>query len=175
MWRLRPAEARDVGARKRVGGAPAQGPPLRELPAGMVRALRQNDPAHRFIIAEVEGRPIALGQITVCGGDGEVALVVADEWQRRGVGVGLFARLVEEASRSGLRELRLETQMGNRGMRALARSGGFELRRHPADAALLLGRLQLAPLVSPAPGQRAHGARVRAAALFRALMPGLSS
>lgn len=181
MWRLRPAEAQDVDALHRFVGDLALATrvqrffaPLRELPAEMVRALRQNDPAHQFVIAEFEGKPIALGQLAVCGGHGEVALVVADEWQQRGVGVRLLARLVEVASRSGLRELRLETQIGNRGMRALARSVGFELRRHPADAVLLLGRLQLASRALPPPELRAPGARglgSRAAALWRVPLP----
>ena len=60
------------------------------------------------------------------------------------MGAGLLTRLMDEAARRGLREVLLETLAGNRGMRALARRGGFELQRHPGDPDLLLGRRQLA-------------------------------
>lgn len=151
MWHLRTAQAKDIDALQRFVGSLSLATrvqrffvPLRELPGELVRALRQADPAHRFFIAEAEGEPIGLGQLAVSGEQGEVALVVADAWQNRGVGARLLARLLDEAARRGLREVLLETLAGNRGMRALARRGGFELQRHPGDPDLLLGRRQLA-------------------------------
>ena len=151
MWHLRTAQAKDIDALQRFVGNLSLATrvqrffvPLRELPGELVRALRQADPAHRFFVAEAEGEPIGLGQLAMNGEQGEVALVVADAWQSRGVGAGLLARLLDEAARRGLREVLLETLAGNRGMRALARRGGFELQRHPGDPDLLLGRRQLA-------------------------------
>jgi N-acetylglutamate synthase-like GNAT family acetyltransferase len=151
MWRLRSAHANDVEALQRFVGdlSPATRVqrffvPLRELPVDLVRALRQDDPAHRFVIAETGAEPIALGQLAVSGEQGEIALVVADAWQGNGVGSRLLARLLDEASLRGLREVVMELLIGNRGMRALARRGGFELQRHPGDPDLLFGRRRLA-------------------------------
>ena len=150
MWHLRTAQGKDVDALQRFVGSLSLATrvqrffaPLRELPGELVRALRQADPAHCFVIAEADGEPIGLGQLALRGEQGEVALVVADAWQSRGVGARLLAQLLAEASRHGLREVMLETLAGNRGMRALAHRGGFDLQRHPGDPELLLGRRQL--------------------------------
>ena len=152
MWTIRAAEPSDLDALQRFVGALSLASrvqrffiPLRELPATVAGALVQRDPAHRFVVAEHAGAPIGLGQFVVLddGRRAEVALVVADGWQRRGVGSGLLARLRADAQRRGLRELVLETLAANRGMRALARRAGFQLHLHPDDAALLVGRRAL--------------------------------
>ena len=149
--RLRPAHAGDVEALQRFVGRLSLASrvqrffvPLRELPAEQVRALRQADPAQRFVIAEADAEPIALGQLAVQGEQGEIALVVADAWQGGGVGSRLLGRLLDEASRGGLREVVMHLLAGNRGMRALARRSGFDLQRDPGDADLMIGRRRLA-------------------------------
>ncbi len=87
---------------------------------------------NEFVVAE-DGQPIiGLGQYAAqpnrlrC----EIALVVADAWQGRGVGRRLLDRLLSDAERAGLREAVLETQSDNRVMRALAQKFGF----HPYAA-----------------------------------------
>jgi acetyltransferase len=153
MWTLRPAEPADLEALQDFVAALSVATrvqrffiPLRGLPAALATALVQRDPSHRFVVAEHAGAPIALGQLAIVadGARAEIALVVADGWQRRGVGTGLLACLHSEAKRRGLRELVIETLAGNRGMLALARRAGFELRAHPDDAGLRLGRRLLA-------------------------------
>lgn len=48
--------------------------------------------------------------------DAEVACVVTDAWQGRGVGTLLLARLVETARRSGVRRFVADTLLSNTGM-----------------------------------------------------------
>lgn len=58
-------------------------------------------------------------------GSAEFAIVVADRWQRQGVGDALFRRLVRAARLAGYRELVGTTYAANREMIELARSHGF--------------------------------------------------
>lgn len=124
--------------------------PLAELPAPLARALQEGDPAHRFVLAEAPqaapGEILAWGLLVAdaSGSQGELALVVGDRWQGRGLGARLLARLLGEARAAGLREAVIETLRGNEAMRALAQRGGFRLQRHPEDGGLLLGRRPLA-------------------------------
>ena len=125
--------------------------PLRELPRVMLDALESGDPAHRFLVVErPEGENnstlLGLGQYAVEPGQArcELALLIADEWQRRGLGTRLLEALLQDAVASGLREARLEILHGNLAMRALARRAGFSVRTHPEDSLLLLGCRALA-------------------------------
>jgi acetyltransferase len=149
---LRPADGSDLPAIERFVGALSLHSrtqrffvPLRELPAAMTTALRRADPAHRFVIAERDREVIALGQYAVdtprasC----ELALVVADAWQGRGLGLAVVARLLDDAARAGLREAVIDTLAGNRPMRTLARRAGFELRPDPEDPQRVIGRRPL--------------------------------
>lgn len=55
----------------------------------------------------------------------EVAFVVADAWQRRGVGGALFARLAARAREVGLTRLVADTQADNQAMRSVFRHAGL--------------------------------------------------
>lgn len=125
--------------------------PLRAWPREMLRAIAERDAAQHFVVAELDGELVALGQLACASTQREVALVVADDWQRRGLGARLLDRLLDDARRLGLPDLRLETQRANAGMRRLAQRAGFALQPHPDDALLLLGRRSLAPLPACAP------------------------
>jgi RimJ/RimL family protein N-acetyltransferase len=70
----------------------------------------------------VSGSPIA-----------EVAFVVADEWQHRGIGAALFRRLVSRAVELGVERLVADTLAGNRAMRAVFRHAGFPCQEQLAD------------------------------------------
>ena len=61
-------------------------------------------------------------------GRAEIAVVVADEWQGRGVGEQLVAALLRHAERAGIARLEGVTRAGNEAMRRLARKLGFGLR-----------------------------------------------
>jgi RimJ/RimL family protein N-acetyltransferase len=56
---------------------------------------------------------------------GEVAIAVADDWQRRGLGTQLLRRTVEHAHLAGLKSLTATTLRENRGAAGLLRASGF--------------------------------------------------
>ncbi|MEU8026498.1 GNAT family N-acetyltransferase [Micromonospora haikouensis] len=68
---------------------------------------------------------VAMANLLVEGDEAEVALLVRDDWQRRGVGTALLRRLVRHAERAGLAGLVLHVQAENtpmlRTLRRLAR------------------------------------------------------
>ncbi|MFI7437001.1 GNAT family N-acetyltransferase [Micromonospora haikouensis] len=68
---------------------------------------------------------VAMANLLVEGDEAEVALLVRDGWQRRGVGTALLRRLVRHAERAGLAGLVLHVQAENtpmlRTLRRLAR------------------------------------------------------
>jgi len=71
----------------------------------------------------------------------DFAIVIADAWQRRGLGEALLGKLAEAARDAGVRTLSGITLVENRGMVRLARKLGFAVRREEGDATLL--RLEL--------------------------------
>ncbi|RGC70241.1 Acetyltransferase Pat [Micromonospora sp. MW-13] len=65
---------------------------------------------------------VALANLLAEGDEAEVALLVRDDWQRRGLGSALLRRLVGHAERAGLAALQLHVQAENAPMlRTLAR------------------------------------------------------
>jgi acetyltransferase len=83
---------------------------------------------HEALIAfsPVPRAPIAVARY-VRAGDfdlGELAVAVADDWQRRGIGGALTAALGDRAARAGIRRFRATLQRGNRGALALVRRLG---------------------------------------------------
>jgi acetyltransferase len=115
--------------------------PLRELPQALASALRSGDPAHHFVIADTPAHGVvALGQLArTAEGRAELAVVVADDWQGRGVGRRTIERLLEDAAARGLREVDAECLAVNRPMVALLRRCGFEVGVHPDDRTLMHG------------------------------------
>ena len=81
--------------------------------------------------------------VTALGDDAEFALLVADEWQRRGIGERLLKALIDEARRRGLKRLHGEILATNRGMLALARRLGFAVAPHPDDHGIRIATLDL--------------------------------
>jgi len=73
----------------------------------------------------------------------EFAVVVADAWQRRGVGRVLMRGLIVCAKRRGFERLSGNILRANEGMLAFVRSLGFELSDDPEDAAQVVATLQL--------------------------------
>ena len=127
--------------------------PVAELPPMLALALETGDPLHHFLVAQapadgdlVPGRAgaadsiVALAQYArnpqarqVC----DVAVVVADAWQGRGLGRRLMLHLLGDARRQGLSLAVGEVLRHNRAMLGLARCTGFSLHRHPEDATLM--------------------------------------
>jgi acetyltransferase len=68
--------------------------------------------------------------------DAEFAIVVSDDWQRRGLGTRLLVTLLVAAKNHGVRRLVGTTMSDNRGMLELARKLGFRLATDPASATI---------------------------------------
>ncbi|GAA0543637.1 hypothetical protein GCM10010390_52150 [Streptomyces mordarskii] len=92
------------------------------------------------------GRLVALGHLLWDGDEAEVALIVEDEWQRRGVGGELLRRLVAMAAETGYGCVYAVTQSANTGMVTAMRS--LEL---PLDYQIEQGTLVISARLDPAP------------------------
>jgi acetyltransferase len=77
---------------------------------------------------------------------GEFAIVIADAWQRRGLGRALMELLIEGARQHGLRRLVGSILAVNAPMRALAAATGFVMHVDPDDARHLIATLDMAPV-----------------------------
>ena len=87
-------------------------------------ALARVDSSHHALVAHVLGdtRPIALAQLARTSGEtAEVAFVVADEYQNRGIGSALTRMLLDDARAAGIREITALATGDNRAAVALIR------------------------------------------------------
>ncbi|QKW26479.1 GNAT family N-acetyltransferase [Streptomyces seoulensis] len=73
------------------------------------------------------GRIVGLGHLLWDGDETEVALLVEDEWQRRGIGAELLGRLVAMAAEAGCGSVYAVTQASNTGMVTAMRGLGLPL------------------------------------------------
>lgn len=80
----------------------------------MVRQLVQRDRDHGAFVAEHDGKVV--GHATWCRTDkesAELALVIADDWQHRGVGRQLGAAALSEAAAHGVTRALMSVHRGN--------------------------------------------------------------
>jgi GNAT superfamily N-acetyltransferase len=107
-------------------------------------------------VQAASGRVVGLGHLLWDGDETEVALLVEDAWQRRGVGAELLGRLVAMAVEAGCASVYAVTQSSNTGMVAAMRGLGL-----PLDYQIEEGTLVITARLDPAPvGARApHGYR----------------
>jgi GNAT superfamily N-acetyltransferase len=91
------------------------------------------------------GRIVGLGHLLWDGDETEVALLVEDAWQRRGVGGELLARLVAMAAEAGCESVYAVTQASNTGMVAAMRGLGL-----PLDYQIEEGTLVITARLDPA-------------------------
>jgi acetyltransferase len=73
----------------------------------------------------------------------EFALVIADAWQRHGIGRRLLDALLDQARKAGVREMDGIVLASNKPMLALARSAGFTIEPEPDDATVVRVRRSL--------------------------------
>ncbi|HZX37590.1 MAG TPA: GNAT family N-acetyltransferase [Streptomyces sp.] len=78
-------------------------------------------------VQTASGRLVALGHLLWDGDETEVALLVEDAWQRRGIGSELLGRLVTLAVEAGCESVYAVTQSSNTGMVAAMRGLGLPL------------------------------------------------
>jgi len=76
----------------------------------------------------------------------EVALVIADAWQRQGIGRRLLATLLDHAQSAGVEQLVGVVLATNVAMLRLARSLGFTVSAEPGDATVMRIRRDLRPV-----------------------------
>lgn len=104
----------------------------------------------RTLTAETaSGRLVALGHLLWDGDETEVALLVEDAWQRRGVGGVLLRRLVDMAAETRCAHVYAVTQASNAGMAAAMRSLGLPL-DHQVEEGTLVITAQLERACAPA-------------------------
>jgi acetyltransferase len=115
----------------------------RRLTAKELHRFVEIDPAREIALVAVSGEGQAAIQVGVArcariddGPDYDFAIVVADAWQRLGLGSELLRRLLEAADAAGVPRLVGLTLAGNAPMLALARRLGFALQREAQDATL---------------------------------------
>lgn len=116
---------------------------LQELtPAMLIRFTQIDYDREMALIAVTEdgGKEVEIGVARyVTNPDGETcefALVVADAWQRKGIGSGLMDRLMDIAKTRGLKTMEGEVLANNEDMLGLVRHLGFSVRSGPDDPGL---------------------------------------
>ncbi|MQY37142.1 hypothetical protein SRB17_51460 [Streptomyces sp. RB17] len=104
------------------------------------------------------GRIVGLGHLLWDGDETEVALLIEDDWQQRGIGGELLGRLVAMAVEAGCASVYAVTQASNTGMVAAMR--GLEL---PLDYQIEEGTLVITARLNaaPAPARRPYDPALR--------------
>ncbi|MEU7470613.1 GNAT family N-acetyltransferase [Streptomyces sp. NPDC044984] len=106
------------------------------------------------------GRIVGLGHLLWDGDETEVALVVEDAWQRRGIGAELLTRLVAMAAEDGCAQVYAVTQASNTGMVAAMRGLGLPLDYQIEEGTLVVTVRLDAVADRRVPGGREHGERI---------------
>lgn len=99
------------------------------------------------------GRVVGLGHLLWDGEETEVALLVEDDWQRRGVGTELLERLVRMAVEAGCASVYAVTRSANTGMVAAMRGLGLPLDYQVEEGTLVI-TARLDPARAGAPARR---------------------
>jgi GNAT superfamily N-acetyltransferase len=101
------------------------------------------------------GRIVGLGHLLWDGDETEIALLVEDDWQRRGIGGELLGRLVTMAVEAGCESVYAVTQSSNTGMVAAMRGLGLPLDYQIEEGTLVItARLDATPVTSLLPYDR---------------------
>ncbi|HEX6139132.1 MAG TPA: bifunctional acetate--CoA ligase family protein/GNAT family N-acetyltransferase [Candidatus Limnocylindria bacterium] len=88
---------------------------------------------------------VGVGRLSKAHGrdEAEFAILVADRWQRRGLGTELLRRLVRIGRDEGLERIYAEMLASNAGMRHASLATGFELQPVPGDPTVVRAELVL--------------------------------
>lgn len=101
-------------------------------------------------VQTASGRLVALGHLLWDGDETEVALLVEDDWQRRGIGSELLSRLVALAVEAGCESVYAVTQAHNTGMVAAMRALSLPLDYQIEEGTLVItARLTALPAQAP--------------------------
>ncbi|MFD7405876.1 GNAT family N-acetyltransferase [Streptomyces sp. NPDC059866] len=103
-------------------------------------------------VQTASGHIVGLGHLLWDGDETEVALLVEDEWQRRGIGGELLGRLVTMAVEAGCESVYAVTRSSNTGMVAAMRGLGLPLDYQIEEGTLVItARLEATPVSSRLP------------------------
>ncbi|OKK03279.1 acetyltransferase [Streptomyces sp. CB03234] len=105
-------------------------------------------------VETASGRLVALGHLLWDGDETEVALIVEDDWQRRGIGSELLNRLVGLALEAGCESVYAVTQSSNTGMVAAMRGLHLPLDYQIEEGTLVI-TARLNGIPAPRPQQQA--------------------
>ncbi|MFJ6718000.1 MULTISPECIES: GNAT family N-acetyltransferase [unclassified Streptomyces] len=104
------------------------------------------------------GKLVALGHLLWDGDETEVALLIEDDWQRRGIGSELLRRLITMAVEAGCDSVYAVTQASNTGMVAAMRGLGLPLDYQIEEGTLVItARLGATPVTSRVPYEVPRG------------------
>jgi GNAT superfamily N-acetyltransferase len=101
-------------------------------------------------VQTASGRLVGLGHLLWDGDETEIAVIVEDAWQRRGVGGELLGRLVAMAAEGGCRSVYAVTQSSNTGMVAAMRGLGLPLDYQVEEGTLVITARLGEPVASSA-------------------------
>jgi GNAT superfamily N-acetyltransferase len=103
-------------------------------------------------VQTASGRVVGLGHLLWDGDETEIALLVEDDWQRRGIGAELLGRLVTMAVEAGCESVYAVTQASNTGMVAAMRGLDLPLDYQIEEGTLVItARLDATPVTSRLP------------------------
>jgi len=118
--------------------------PLKSLPPLLLERFTRVDHADHIALVGIAmdrgAASIVAEARYAVGGDGtvaDIALVVADRWQRRGIATELLAALERIAGSTGIARLTGESFAVNAGFLQFARSSGFSVRTAAEDRSLV--------------------------------------
>ena len=154
---IRPIRADDLGLETEFvdGLSPASSyqrlMSARRLSPDELRHFTDIDYAHEMAliaVTSVGGRERQVGvaryvKSTSVPGEAEFAIVLSDDWQKRGLGTKLLSSLVAAAKRDGVRRVVGTTSSANSAMLALAGKMGFKRALHPGSASTTTLALEL--------------------------------
>ncbi|MEU3742013.1 GNAT family N-acetyltransferase [Streptomyces sp. NPDC032198] len=109
-------------------------------------------------VRTASGRIVGIGHLLWDGDETEIALLVEDDWQRRGIGGELLGRLVTMAIEAGCESVYAVTQASNTGMVAAMRGLGLPLDYQIEEGTLVItARLEATPVSSRLPYDQPQG------------------
>jgi acetyltransferase len=109
---------------------------VNEIPEDILDSLRRPEPERALFLACFrlddagrEAEPVGAARLVHAGDgtSGDFGIVLADAWQRRGIGARMVRLLIDNARARGLAKLRGHVLATNDGMLGLARFLGFEV------------------------------------------------
>ncbi|MFJ9774933.1 GNAT family N-acetyltransferase [Kitasatospora sp. NPDC101157] len=112
------------------------------------------DPRHgrSLVVAAPDGQVLALGHLMWDDGEAELAVLVEDAWQRRGLGLALLRRLTATARATGIGTVYAVTQAANAGLIAAMRRLAAPLDFRAEDGTLVItATLAAGAAAAPAP------------------------